>query len=304
MSANWSEIETRELLSIRAEAEIVRQINGTVRDALVYERIKEKMHERGFMRKKSQVISKLKTLRKKFHQVHDSNNKSGSGRLDWPFYDLCYTIWGTSHSANPVALLGSMESSFNSGEEEVTPELACSGDIASSSSSSSSPSASTCASSPVLSPNIENRSECPQPPPAKKAKKSLSRTQLIVKEVKDLFLEMDRDFEERQSLRLAEQREYEERLRREAQQAREAELATQMSMMRELQESQNRFLSELLRRMPSSSPSPTPSPSPSPTPYYVPPRRSTLMYPSTSTLEDMDNTVFRPGSSRSYVQLD
>ncbi len=40
MSANWTEVETRELLAIRAEAEIVRQLCGTVRDALVYDRIR------------------------------------------------------------------------------------------------------------------------------------------------------------------------------------------------------------------------------------------------------------------------
>ncbi len=80
------------------------------------------MEQCGFSRAKSQIISKLKSLRKKFHQVLDHNGKSGSGRLDWPFYDLCYNIWGTSHSANPVALLGSMDLSPCRSEEHESSE--------------------------------------------------------------------------------------------------------------------------------------------------------------------------------------
>ncbi len=122
MCANWTAAETTELLSIRAEAEIIRQLSGTVRDAVVYEQIKNKMEQRGFSRAKSQIIGKLKSLRKKFHQVLDHNGKSGSRRLDWPFYDLCYNIWGTSHSVNPVALLGSMDLSPCRSEEHESSE--------------------------------------------------------------------------------------------------------------------------------------------------------------------------------------
>ncbi len=103
---------------------------------------------------------------------------------------------------------------------------------------------------------------------------------------------MDRDFEERERVRLEEQREYEKRLRREASQAREEELAKQMAMLRELQETQNHFLSEILRRMPA----------PALTPYYVPTRHARFHEQSTS--DNTENGVFTPLSSSSFLQLE
>lgn len=276
MCANWTQVETTELLNIRAEAEIIRQLSGTVRDAVVYEQIKIKMQQRGFSRQKAQVISKLKALKKKFHQVLDHNGRSGSGRLDWPYFDLCYSIWGTSHSANPVALLGSMAASASpcrADEQETTAEVAASSCTVVSTVASSSET--------VEAISRESNSESPQPPPAKKARKRQSRTDLMMKEVKDLFFDMDRDFEERERVRLAEQREYENQLRREASQAREEELAKQMTMLRELQDTQNRFLGEILSRMPA----------PAPTPYYVPTRQACFQR---STSENTDNPLFNP----------
>ncbi|XP_052410131.1 uncharacterized protein LOC127956334 [Carassius gibelio] len=274
MCANWTYVETTELLTIRTEAEIIRQLSGTVRDAVVYEQIKIKMQQHGFSREKAQVISKLKALKKKIHQVRDHNGRSGSGRLDWPYFDLSYSVWGPSHSANPVALLGSMAASpCRNDEQETTVEVAASSCTVVSTVASSSET--------VEAISRESNSESPQPPPAKKARKRQSRTDLIMKEVKDLFLDMDRDFEEREHVRLAEQREYENQLRREASQAREEELAKQMTMLRELQDTQNRFLGEILSRMPA----------PAPTPYYVPARQARFQQ---STSENTDNHLFNP----------
>ncbi|KAF4103612.1 hypothetical protein G5714_016495 [Onychostoma macrolepis] len=132
----------------------------------------------------------------------------------------------------------------------------------------------------------------PSTTPAKKARKRQSRTYLIVKEVKDLFFEMDRDFEERERVRLAEQREYENRLRREASQAREEEMAKQMAMLRELQETQNHFVSEILRRMPA----------PAPAPHYVPACHARFYQQSTSN--NTENSSFTPLSSSSFLQLE
>ncbi|KTF82514.1 hypothetical protein cypCar_00045638, partial [Cyprinus carpio] len=127
----------------------------------------------------------------------------------------------------------------------------------------------------------ESNSVSPPPPPAKKARKHQSRTDVIVKEVKDLFFEMDRDFEKRERVRLAEQREYENRLRREASQAREEELAK----LRELQDTQNRFLREILSRMLA----------PAPTPYYVAARHARFQQQSTS--DNTENCLFNSLSS-------
>ncbi|KAG7317043.1 hypothetical protein KOW79_019341 [Hemibagrus wyckioides] len=91
----------------------------------------------------------------------------------------------------------------------------------------------------------------PQSPPNKSAKK-VSRGEQMVKDMKEFFSEMDRDFEERERLRLLEQRQYEECLRKEAKEEEKEERARQMAMFKELLESQNDLLRELLQRIPSS----------------------------------------------------
>lgn len=57
---------------------------------------------------KGKSVSKLKNVKKKFHEVNDHNRGSGRGQLDWPYFDLCQNIWGLSHSANPVSIQGSL----------------------------------------------------------------------------------------------------------------------------------------------------------------------------------------------------
>lgn len=61
MTGNGKDVETNESLIIRSEDEIIRQLNGTVRDAVVYETITLKLKEGEVLREKTQIINKLKT---------------------------------------------------------------------------------------------------------------------------------------------------------------------------------------------------------------------------------------------------
>lgn len=72
-----------------------------------------------------------------------------------------------------------------------------------------------------------------------------------MKDMKEFFSEMDKDFEERERLRLEEQRQHEKCLRKEAKEEEREERAKQMAMFKELLESQNNLLRELLQRLPS-----------------------------------------------------
>lgn len=91
--------------------------------------------------------------------------------------------------------------------------------------------------------------ESPQSPPNKRAKK-VSQEEQIAKDMKECFAEIARTLEERERLRLLEHRQHEESLRKEAKQEAQEERARQMEMFKEMQESQNDLLKELLRRMP------------------------------------------------------
>ncbi|KAJ8387362.1 hypothetical protein AAFF_G00157390 [Aldrovandia affinis] len=243
MSGNWTDSEIRELLSIRADHEINRQLCGTVRDAVVYDKITNILRERGVTRQKAQIISKLKSLRKKFLQMNDHHGNSGSGRLSWPYYDMCQSMWGNNHSANPVALLSSLEPvSAKNANGEVNGAVASdSGDVQEDEAESA----------------TETRPESHQPP-KKKAAKNLPRLQQMSEDMQKLFAEMDRDFHHRESVRIQEQREYEDRLRKEAKEEIREERAWQMAMWKEMQESQNNLFREFLSRLPLPSPPPPP----------------------------------------------
>ncbi|KAI1884567.1 hypothetical protein AGOR_G00227720 [Albula goreensis] len=112
--SNWRDDEIRELLSVRADAEIVRQIHGTARDSVVYDQITNRLRDRGVFRAKAQVNNKLKALKRQYHQVAHHNSRSGNDHKTWCYFTLCEAIWGSRQSTNPVALVGSMETASTS----------------------------------------------------------------------------------------------------------------------------------------------------------------------------------------------
>lgn len=94
----------RELLTIRGSDAIRRQITGTVKDSVVYNRMTKLLAERGVYRSHMQVISKLKALRKQYSRYHQQRIRCGSDRVDWPFYEQCHRAFGNgpAPAGNPV----------------------------------------------------------------------------------------------------------------------------------------------------------------------------------------------------------
>ncbi|XP_029922386.1 trichohyalin-like [Myripristis murdjan] len=239
MSSNWSDFEIRELLSIRAEPEIDLQLSGTVRDAVVYEKIAKLLQDRGISRQKSQVISKLKTLRKKYLQMTAHHGSGGSGRLHWLYFEACQLIWGSGPASRPAGS-GGGEDAEDGDDAAAGPsyivEVDSKEDITLAQVDEEKVSA------------TESRPESPPQPPRKR-KKKLSRMQHAAEEMLRVFAELDRDFHERESRRIQEQRRYEERVRKEAIQLEKEERERQMSMWREMMESQQLMMRELLSQL-------------------------------------------------------
>lgn len=119
MSTNWRDDEIRELLSVRADAEIVRQIKGTARDSVVYDQITSRLRDRGVNRAKAQVNNKLKALKRQYHEIVNHSGRSGNDRKTWCYFSLCEAIWGVSPPANPVALVGCVETASTSSFPET-----------------------------------------------------------------------------------------------------------------------------------------------------------------------------------------
>ncbi|XP_051562456.1 uncharacterized protein LOC127445957 isoform X2 [Myxocyprinus asiaticus] len=226
MSSNWTDRETKALLFIRTNEKICRQITGTVSDSVIYDKITSLLRERGIHRTKSQVISKLKTLRIKFLKIRELQKKSGNERLPWAYFELCQSIWGTSRPSNPEALNSSLNpeepqtSSVEDGRDEST---------------------STDIETPTC--DVEKTdyvTEVITPPPRKKAKKG----------------HISGFIREQEPLHIPEQREYEELLRREAREEQKEERESLMAMWKEMMEFQGNLLKEFIHRpsLPSSHP--------------------------------------------------
>lgn len=96
---HWREHEIIELLSIRGLEEIRREITGTTRDSVVYNRVKKLLQERGINRTHMQVITKLKSLRRQYHAHRREKTISGTDHVDWFFYELCHQAFGDSPSS-------------------------------------------------------------------------------------------------------------------------------------------------------------------------------------------------------------
>ncbi|KAM4624580.1 uncharacterized protein ACJ7VT_005439 [Polymixia lowei] len=244
--SNWRDHEIRHLLSVRASADIVRQIQGTARDSVVYDQITSRLRDRGVIRAKAQVNNKLKALKRQYHQLVDNNGRSGNDRKTWCYFSLCEAIWGSSHSTNPEALVGSTETFSTSRSPETF----------STSRSPETPYSDTEEQTPMkvyetdVSINesvLSTESSCRSPPnKKKKRRRNQTRSESLYAEMRDLFREMDEDFNERERLRLLEQREYEERVRREAR----LETAQQMAVLQDM----TSLLRQMVQQMPAAQP--------------------------------------------------
>ncbi|KAI1885149.1 hypothetical protein AGOR_G00217220 [Albula goreensis] len=128
---NWLDWETRELLQIRAEEEINARMSGTVRDAAVYATIAEMLAERGIVRSKKQVQSKLKCMKLQFKKISHRSNRNGRDGKEWPFLRLCDAIWGnrSTSDAVPVASLSSQDQGIPTASPESPPDQAAHDDI-------------------------------------------------------------------------------------------------------------------------------------------------------------------------------
>ena len=69
MAAGWSAQETRVLVSIWGEADVQSQLDGVVRNKVVYEKISREMEKLGFIRTWQQCRTKIKNLTHKYKKV-------------------------------------------------------------------------------------------------------------------------------------------------------------------------------------------------------------------------------------------
>ena len=76
----WKDCEVKALLSIWADDVIQQNLEGMVRNTVVFRDIAAKMADSGFNRNADQCRRKIKKLKMDFKKATDNNNTSGRGR--------------------------------------------------------------------------------------------------------------------------------------------------------------------------------------------------------------------------------
>ena len=102
---SWSDSEVRALISIWGESDIQEELDGAVRNRVVYEEIAKKMKEQGYDRDSGQCRNKIKNLKKEYKAVKDNNKETGRGRKTCKFFTELDHILGHRPATVPHSLL-------------------------------------------------------------------------------------------------------------------------------------------------------------------------------------------------------
>ena len=82
--AGWSVDETRALISVWGQANVQSQLDGVMRNRVIFERIARDMEELGYERTWQQCRTKIKNLTQKYRKVRASPRSTPCfSNLDW-----------------------------------------------------------------------------------------------------------------------------------------------------------------------------------------------------------------------------
>ena len=117
--SSWSDNEVRALISIWGEDNIQEELDGAVRNQVIYSTIARKMQQKGYEREWQQCRTKIKNLKKEYRQTNDHNGQTGRGRKSCKFYKELDAILGHRPASTPSVLLdtGSMSSSSSASDD-------------------------------------------------------------------------------------------------------------------------------------------------------------------------------------------
>ncbi len=79
-SAVWSESEVKALIAVWGESNVQEELDGAVRNKVVFQDIAKKLQEQGYNRDWVQYRTKIKNLKKGYRLVKDHNGETGKGR--------------------------------------------------------------------------------------------------------------------------------------------------------------------------------------------------------------------------------
>lgn len=97
--------ETRVLLALWGDERVQRQLEGARRNKAIFEDIERQLAAKGYHRTWQQCRVRMKNLISLYRKILNSNNRSGHGRSDFPFYDTLDRLLGTRPASRPTNLL-------------------------------------------------------------------------------------------------------------------------------------------------------------------------------------------------------
>ena len=118
----WEDKEVKALLTIWGDTKIQEELDGAVRNKVIYERIAKRLQEQGYERNWKQCRAKIKNLKTKYREIKDNNKKTGRGRKSCKFFKELDKILGHRPASVPSALLDTgdtLSESEAESEEEV-----------------------------------------------------------------------------------------------------------------------------------------------------------------------------------------
>ena len=115
----WSDNEVRALVSIWGEDNIQEELDGAVRNQVIFNNIATKMREKGYERNWQQCRTKIKNLKKEYRQTKDHNGQTGRGRKVCKFYRELDSILGHRPASVPAVLLDTGTTNSSSSTENL-----------------------------------------------------------------------------------------------------------------------------------------------------------------------------------------
>ena len=118
----WTNEETSALISIWADENVQKQLDGAARNRVVYEKISRNLSEIGFNTKSwKQCRTKIKNFIQAYRNVKDSNGCSGRGSITSEHFSAIDSVLGTRPASRPEIIISSSVNnheldSYNSNE--------------------------------------------------------------------------------------------------------------------------------------------------------------------------------------------
>ena len=118
----WEDKEVKTLLTIWRDTKIQEELDGAVRNKVIYERIAKRLQEQGYECNWKQCRAKINNLKTKYREIKDNNKKTGRGRMSCNFFKELDKILGHRLASVSSALLDTRDT-FSESEAESEEEV-------------------------------------------------------------------------------------------------------------------------------------------------------------------------------------